>query len=55
LRSAALLIADRDPFPLTDLRIDFAGDPIGQLAELWQVWAPEAEAYRRRVHDPDSL
>jgi uncharacterized Ntn-hydrolase superfamily protein len=54
LGSAALLVVDRDPFPVTDLRVDHHADPVGQLAKLWDLWAPQADAYRRRVHDPDS-
>jgi uncharacterized Ntn-hydrolase superfamily protein len=54
LRSAALLVVDQDPFPVTDLRVDYHADPVRRLGEIWAVWAPQADAYRRRVHDPDS-
>jgi uncharacterized Ntn-hydrolase superfamily protein len=42
------------PFPLTDLRVDWSDDPVGDLAKLWRLWRPQAEAYRTRALDPAS-
>jgi uncharacterized Ntn-hydrolase superfamily protein len=51
--SAGLRIADRDSFPLIDLRVDWVEtDPIGRLAELWERYRPEMELYRLRAVDP---
>ncbi|MFN8592298.1 MAG: DUF1028 domain-containing protein [Thermomicrobiales bacterium] len=52
VHSAGLLIAADVPWPVTDLRVDWADDPIGDLAALWRLWRPQAAAYRTRALDP---
>lgn len=52
VRSAGMIVAEDVPWPVTDLRVDFADDPIGDLASLWQVWKPQKEDYRVRGIDP---
>jgi uncharacterized Ntn-hydrolase superfamily protein len=52
LRSAALKVADRDPFPCTDLRVDCDDAPIGRLRQLWRQWQPVADTCRKWVLDP---
>jgi uncharacterized Ntn-hydrolase superfamily protein len=52
LHSAGLLIVGEDPWPLTDLRVDWSENPIAELAALWRLWRPQAEAYRTRALDP---
>jgi uncharacterized Ntn-hydrolase superfamily protein len=52
VRSAGLIIADAQPWPVTDLRIDLHDDPVGRLAQLWQMWQPQAEDYVRRALSP---
>lgn len=54
LRSAALLVVDREPFPYVDLRVDSSDAPIAALQALWEEYAPAAEEYVRRALDPDS-
>jgi uncharacterized Ntn-hydrolase superfamily protein len=52
--SAGLLIVDEHSFPYADLRIDDHPDPIREVARLWALWAPDADAYLKRVFEPDS-
>jgi uncharacterized Ntn-hydrolase superfamily protein len=52
VRSAGMIIAASEPWPVTDLRVDWHDDPIGQLAGLWQLWEPQAESYVRRALRP---
>lgn len=54
LKSAALVVVDRDAFPSTHLRIDADDDPLRRLEELWREWQPVAETCRRWALDPDS-
>jgi uncharacterized Ntn-hydrolase superfamily protein len=54
LRSAALLVVEREPFPLVDLRVDDAADPLGELARLWRAYAPWTRDFVRRALDPDA-
>jgi uncharacterized Ntn-hydrolase superfamily protein len=51
-RSAGMIIADSVPWPVTDLRVDWHDDPVGQLAGLWQIWQPQAESYVQRALRP---
>jgi uncharacterized Ntn-hydrolase superfamily protein len=52
VRSAGMVIAGSVPWPVTDLRVDWHDDPAGQLAGLWQIWQPQAEAYVQRALRP---
>jgi uncharacterized Ntn-hydrolase superfamily protein len=52
VRSAGMVIAEAVPWPVTDLRIDWHDDPVGQLAGLWRLWQPQAAAYVGRALRP---
>ncbi len=52
VHSAGLKVADRLDWPLIDLRIDWADDPIGMLRQTWEVYAPQMTAYVQRAEDP---
>ncbi|MBB5162997.1 DUF1028 domain-containing protein [Mycobacterium sp. AZCC_0083] len=52
VHSAGLVVVEGVPWPVTDLRVDYADDPIGDLARLWQVWEPQKDGYRVRGIDP---
>src|SRR5262249_30979587 len=54
LRSAALLVVERESFPLVDLRVDDAEDPLAALASLWRAYAPWVETFVARALDPDN-
>ena len=53
VHSAGLKIADKLDWPLVDLRIDWADDPIGMLATAWVVYRPQMTAYVQRAVNPD--
>ena len=55
VRSAGMLIADVQPWPATDLRVDWHDDPVGELGWLWRVWQPQAAAYVTRALRPAGL
>jgi len=52
VRSAGIVIAEAEPWPVTDLRVDWHDDPVEQLAGLWQLWQPQAQAYVGRALRP---
>jgi uncharacterized Ntn-hydrolase superfamily protein len=54
VRSAGLLVADRQPWPVADLRVDWADQPIAALRALWTEYAPQLEAYVTRALDPEA-
>jgi uncharacterized Ntn-hydrolase superfamily protein len=55
VRSAGMVIAGSVPWPVTDLRVDWHDDPVGQLAALWDAWQPQAEPYVRRALRPGEI
>ena len=55
VHSAALLVADAQPFALVDLRVDWhEHDPVGALRELWQAYRPQMGDYLARALNPAS-
>jgi uncharacterized Ntn-hydrolase superfamily protein len=52
--SAALLMVEREVFPLVDLRVDDAPDAITALRRLWDAYAPSVEVFVTRALDPDA-
>ena len=53
VHSAALLVVDRMPFPLVDLRVDWDDEnPVARLRKLWTDYAPQMQAYLDRAIDP---
>lgn len=52
VHSAGLQVVDDVPWPVTDLRVDWHDDPIGELGRLWTVWEPQKADYRTRGIDP---
>ena len=55
VRSAGMVIAESAPWPVTDLRVDWHDDPVGQLAVLWDAWQPQAEPYVQRALRPAGI
>jgi uncharacterized Ntn-hydrolase superfamily protein len=52
VRSAGLVLAESAPWPVTDLRVDWHDDPVGELAGLWRRWQPQADGYVQRALRP---
>lgn len=52
VHSAGMVVVEDVPWPVTDLRVDYSDDPIGDLAALWQLWQPQKDDYRIRGLDP---
>jgi uncharacterized Ntn-hydrolase superfamily protein len=53
LRSAAVLVVERESFPLVDLRVDAAGEPLAALRALYEEYAPWTRDFVARALDPD--
>lgn len=54
VRSAGLLVVDRESWPYAELRIDWLdeGCPIAALARAWEVYRPQADDYVTRALNP---
>jgi uncharacterized Ntn-hydrolase superfamily protein len=52
VHAAGLLVVEDVPWPVTDLRVDYAADPVTDLIELWRLWKPQKDDYRVRGIDP---
>jgi uncharacterized Ntn-hydrolase superfamily protein len=55
LRSAALLVVERESFPYADLRVDDDPDPVSRLVSLWTAYRPVARQFVARALDPDNV
>jgi uncharacterized Ntn-hydrolase superfamily protein len=55
IHSAGMVLVDRVPWPVADLRIDWTdADPVAALAELWAIWQPQMDDYVTRALHPDA-
>ncbi len=52
VKSAGLLVVQKDSFPFVDLRVDLDAQPLVQLRFLWELYQPTADGYVQRAHDP---
>lgn len=52
--SAGLKVAREVAWPVVDLRVDWAENPIEKLAGVWTVYAPQLEAYVSRALNPSA-
>jgi len=54
IHSAGLKVAHKYPWPLVDLRIDWAEDlPLKKLMNLWHLYEPQMMDYNFRATEPD--
>ncbi len=52
VRSAGLIVVDRWPWPIADLRVDWHDEPIAELRRLWELYRPQMADYLTRALDP---
>jgi uncharacterized Ntn-hydrolase superfamily protein len=52
IHSAGLLMVREVSWPIVDLRVDWHADPVGELAGVWSIFAPQVEDYVARALDP---
>ena len=55
VRSAGIMVADKQAWPYIDLRVDWSeGDPIADLRKIWLGWQPQMDDYVTRALNPTS-
>lgn len=52
VRSAALLVVEREEFSLIDLRVDCMENAVSALRGVWNEYAPQTEDFVVRAMDP---
>jgi len=53
VHSAGMKLVDKVSWPVADLRVDWSdGDPIEDLAKLWEIYKPQLDAYVTRALNP---
>ena len=52
VRTGGLKVADRHPWPICDLRVDWHEQPIAELRRVWDVYRPQMADYVTRALDP---
>jgi uncharacterized Ntn-hydrolase superfamily protein len=53
VHSAGLVVVDRLSWPIVDLRCDWTDAcPVAALQDIWQVYAPQIDAYVQRAETP---
>lgn len=53
VHSAGMMLVDRVPWPVADLRCDWTEDcPIEAVATAWDIYKPQLDAYVQRALDP---
>jgi uncharacterized Ntn-hydrolase superfamily protein len=53
IQSAGMKLVREVAWPVADLRVDWSeGDPVAELAALWERYAPQLDAYVTRALDP---
>ena len=53
VHSAGLLVVDKLEWPIIDLRVDWSEkDPIGELVNVWKIYADQVNDYILRALDP---
>jgi uncharacterized Ntn-hydrolase superfamily protein len=53
VRSAGLLVVDRQPWPLMDLRVDWHESPLIALQGLWEKYEPQMDQFDLWALSPD--
>jgi uncharacterized Ntn-hydrolase superfamily protein len=54
IKSAGLLVVDKQAWPIADLRVDWSDQPLAELAALWAVWQPQMHDYVTRALNPSA-
>ncbi|NOL48527.1 DUF1028 domain-containing protein [Pelistega europaea] len=52
IHSAGLMVVDKVPWPVINLRVDWSDNPITDLYQLWKLYEPQVEDYVIRALNP---
>ncbi len=52
VKSAGLILVDKQAWPIADLRVDWHDAPLAALTDLWALWKPQMDDYVTRALNP---
>ncbi len=55
IKAAALLVVDKESWPLVDLRVDYEDEPQRKLRTLWELYEPQVEHFLTQVLRPNEI
>lgn len=55
IMAAALLVVDKESWPLVDLRVDYDVEPQAKLRSLWTIYKPQVEHFVTQVLRPNEV
>jgi uncharacterized Ntn-hydrolase superfamily protein len=54
VKSAGLIVVDKQGWPIADLRVDWHDEPLAELARIWDIWQPQMYDYVTRALNPEA-
>ena len=54
VKSVGMMVVDRWPWPVVDLRVDWHEEPIPELRRVWDVYRPQMADYLTRALNPEA-
>ena len=54
VRSVGMIVVDRWPWPIVDLRVDWHEEPIAELRRIWDIYQPQMADYLMRALNPSA-
>lgn len=52
VRSVGVLVVDKQPWPIVDLRVDWHDHPLTEIETVWQAYEPQIQPYIDRALYP---
>jgi len=52
VKSVGMIVVDRWPWPILDLRVDWHEQPIAELRRIWDIYQPQMADYLTRALNP---
>jgi uncharacterized Ntn-hydrolase superfamily protein len=54
VKSVGMIVVDRWPWPIVDLRVDWHEEPIAELRRVWEIYQPQMADYLTRALNPSA-
>jgi uncharacterized Ntn-hydrolase superfamily protein len=54
VKSVGMIVVDRWPWPIVDLRVDWHEEPVPELRRVWDIYRPQMADYLTRALNPSA-